>query len=121
MNNTTTLLKELISKTKEQLELLGYAEGTKSQYALKWKHFLEYANQKGQKYFLKKLGNAFLEDYYGIKGDIKLSTNQVFKVRTITVLGEMLESNFFLRCHQKPGKQVSPQFQNILEKYEKLQ
>lgn len=121
MNNTTILLKELIGKTKKQLELLGYADGTKRQYALKWKHFLEYANHKGHKYFSKKLGNTFLEDYYGIKNYKKLSTNQVFKVRTITVLGEMLESNFFLRCHQKPGKQVSPQFHKILEKYEKLQ
>ncbi|MBW2369980.1 MAG: hypothetical protein JRH15_19080, partial [Deltaproteobacteria bacterium] len=97
MNHTTISLTELVSKTKKQLDLLGYAEGTKHHYTLIWGHFFAYAEQKGQNHFSKELGNAFLESYYGIKAGIKLSANQVFKVRTITVLGEMLEQNCFLR------------------------
>lgn len=121
MNHTTISLTDLISKTTKKLDQLGYAEGTKNHYILIWKHFLEYTNQKGQNHFSNELGNAFLKDYYGIKDGIKLSTNQVFKVRTIIVLGEMLENNYFLRCHQQPGKQVSSHFSNILEEYEKEQ
>ena len=121
MNHTTISLTELISKTKKQLDLLGYAEGTKHHYALIWGHFFAYTEQKGQNYFSKELGNEFLESYYGIKAGVKLSANQVFKVRTITVLGEMLEQNCFLRCHQKPGKQAPAQFHNVLKKYETLQ
>ncbi len=121
MDHTTILLTELISKAKKQLDLLGYAEGTKNHYACKWNHFLVYAEQKGQNHFSKELGDAFLEDRYGIKAGIKLSANQVFKVRTIAVLDEIQEHNCFLRCHHKPGKQVPPQFHNILEKYKKLQ
>ena len=120
MNHTTILLTKLISKTKKQLDLLNYAEGTKNHYTSKWKLFLEYAEQKGENYFSKQLGDSFLENYYGIRVGKKLSTSQVFKVRTITVLGEMLEHNCFKRCHQKPGKQAPPQFNILLNKYEKL-
>lgn len=121
MNHTTISLTELVSKTKKHLDLLGYAEGTKHRYALIWDHCFVYAEQKSQNHFSKELGNAFLECEYGIKAGTKLSANQVFKVRTITVLGEMLEQNCFLRCHQQPGKQAPPQFHNVLKKYEKLQ
>ena len=121
MNHTIISLTELVGKTKKQLDLLGYAEETKNQYVLKWNHFLEYAEQKDQDLFSKELANAFLEEYYGIKAGMKFSTSQVFKVRTISVLGEMLEHDCFLKCHQKQGKQASPQFRNILKKYEKLQ
>ena len=120
MNHTTILLTKLISKTKKQLDLLNYADGTKNQYTRKWKHFLKYAEQKGQNYFSKQLGDSFLENYYGIRAGRKLSTSQVFKIRTITILGEMLEHNCFNRCHQKPGKQAPPQFNIVLNKYEKL-
>ena len=121
MNHTTISLTELISRTKKQFDQLGYAKDTKKQYALKWNHFLVYAEQKGQHHFSKELGNTFLEDYYGIRFGIRLSPSQVFKVRTITVLNEMLEHDCFLRCHQKKGKQASPQFHNVIEEYEKFQ
>jgi site-specific recombinase XerD len=121
MNHATISLLELVGNSKKHLDLLGYAEGTKKHYTLKWNHFLVYAEQKGQKHFSKELGNAFLEDYYGIKTRMELSASQVFKVRTITVLGEMLEYNCFLRCHQKMGKQAPSQFYTVLKKYENLQ
>lgn len=121
MDNTTISLVELIAIAKKHLTLLGYAEGTKNQYALKWKHFLKYAEQKGHSDFSKELGKAFLKDYYGIKADMKFSASQVFKVRTITVLAEILEHKCFLRCHQKQGKEAPLQFHDVLKKYEKLQ
>lgn len=121
MTHTTISLTELISNAKRQLDLLDYAEGTKQHYALKWDHFLMYAEQKGHINFSKELGHAFLADHYGIKAGMELSASQVFKIRTITVLGEMLEHNCFRRCHQRKGEQAPPQFQNALNKYEKLQ
>jgi len=121
MDHTTISLTELVTNAKKQLDLLGYAEGTKNRYISKWKHFLKYAEQNSHSHFSKELGSAFLEDYYGIKAGMKLSTAQVFKVRTITVLGEMLEHNRFLMCHQKYGKQEPPQFHDLLKKYEKQQ
>lgn len=121
MNHTSISLTELIFRAREQLDLIGYADGTKKHYVLKWNHFLKYAEQKGHSDFSKGLGRAFLEDYYGIKDGIKLSTSQVFKVRAITVLGEMLEHNCFLMCHQKNGKQEPPQFHNLLNKFENEQ
>lgn len=121
MNHTEITLTELICSAKKQLYLLGYAEGTKYHYILQWKHFLLYAEQKSHNHFSKELESAFLKDYHGIKAGMKLSTSQVFKVRVITVLGEMLEHNCFLMCHQKQGKQVSPQFHHLLEKYENQQ
>lgn len=121
MENTAISLTELIRKAKKHLSLLGYAKGTKNHYSRNWKYFLKYADQRGHKHFSKKLGKAFLDDYHGIKPGIKLSSSQVFKVRTINVLADMLENNCFLRCYQKQGTQASPQFHVILKKYGKMQ
>ena len=121
MDHTTILLTELVNNAKTHLDLLGYTEGTKKQYILKWNHFLMYAAQNGYAHYSKALKNEFLEKYYRIKAGKKLSESQVFKVRTITVLGELLEHNFFNKCHQRCGKQPPQQFLNILDKYEKLQ
>ncbi len=121
MDHTTITLTELVNKAKIQLNILGYAESTKKQYTLKWDHLLVYAQQHKQKYFSKKFGSLFLENYYGIKAGNKLSEAQVFKVRTITVLDEILEYNCFHRCHQKKGKQAPQQFLHILNEYERQQ
>ena len=121
MDNTSVSLGKLVNKAKKHLDLLDYAEGTKCHYALIWKHFLKYAKQKGCRHFSKEFGWAFLEDNYKIKPGMRLSPSQVFKVRTITVLGEMQEYNYFLKCHQKPGKLAPQQFQNVISKYEKFQ
>ncbi len=86
----TTSLTELIGNAKRQLDLLGYADGTKKHYILNWNHFSKYAEQKKRTYFSEELGNAFLEDYCGIKAGMELLASQVFKVRTITVLAELL-------------------------------
>ncbi|ACN17494.1 integrase/recombinase family protein [Desulforapulum autotrophicum HRM2] len=75
----------------------------------------------GHKHFSNELGDSFLDDCFGIQPGMKLLNSQVFKVRTIHVLADMLENNCFLKCHQKPGKQASPQFKDILENYGKLQ
>jgi len=121
MSNTTISLTQLISNAKIHLDLLGYASSTKKQYALKWEHLSEYAEQIGETCLSKELSDAFLENHYGIKIDNKLSPSQVFKVRTITVLNELQEHNCFFKCHQKKGKQVPERFHDVLKKYEKLQ
>ncbi len=121
MDHTTISLPELISNSDKQLDLLGYAEGTKRRYRLTWHSFLVYATQNGQIYFSKDLGTSFLEDYYQIKSGMNLSGSQVFKVRTITVLGEMLDHNCFFKCHHKKGSQPPPQFHDILNKYKDVQ
>ena len=121
MDPATISLAELVGKAKKQLDLLGYAEGTKKNYVLKWNHFLKYAKQKGHIHYSKELGNAFLEDYYRIKTGMKLSISQVSKVRAITILSEILEHNCFSRCYQKHGKQAPPQFRKLLKKYEQMQ
>lgn len=121
MDRNTILLTELIDKAKKQLDLLGYAESTKIQYAGKWKYLQAYAEQKGQPYFSEKPGESFLKDYYGIQPDVRLSTNQVFKTRAVDVLKGVLRSGNFPRCRQKPGRQAPPQFYDILKKYKKLQ
>jgi len=121
MNHSTISLAELINKAKRQFDALGYAKGTTYQYSLKWKYFLNYVEQKGHNHFSKQLGIAFLEEHFGIKSGIKLSTSQTFTVRTITVLGEILNHDSFLRCHQKPGKQAPQQFYELLNEYQTLQ
>jgi integrase/recombinase XerD len=121
MDHTTISITELIGNVKRQLKVLGYAEATINQYSLKWNHFSMYAEQKGTINFSEELGNAFLADYFGIKAGINLSASQVFKARTVAILGEFWEHGCFLRCHHKRGKQAPPQFRNILKKYESLQ
>ncbi len=121
MDHTTITLTELVNKAIKQLDILGYAEETKKQYILKWDHLLIYAKQYEHSYFSNNLGRLFLETYYGINTGNKLTESQVFKVRTMTVLGEMLEHNCFYKCHQKKGKQSPQQFLNILSEYEQLQ
>lgn len=121
MDHTTISLPELISNSDRQLYLLGYAEGTKRRYRLIWHRFSVYAAQNGQTYFSRDLGTSFLEDYYQIKSGMNLSGSQVFKVRTIAVLGEMLDRNCFFKCHHKKGSQSSPQFHDILNEYKNLQ
>jgi integrase/recombinase XerD len=121
MDHKAILLTELIDRAKKQLDLLDYAESTKNQYIGKWKHFLVYAEQKGQPYFSKKLGEAFLKDRYGIKTGDRLSASQVFKTRTLDILGAILGKDCFPRCRQKPGRQAPPQFCGILNEYKELQ
>lgn len=117
MIHTTISLKELVCKATKHLDLLGYAEGTKNRYISSWKAFFNYAENRGNLYFSKELGHKFLENCYGIKADMKLTTHQVFKVRSIAVLGEILEYDSFLICHQKPAKQEPIQFSALLGKY----
>jgi len=121
MDHTTISLIELVSNAKMQLDLLGYTEGSKKRYALMWDHFLLFAEQNGNIHFSKELGRLFLEKYCGIVGIKKLSQSQVFKVRTIIILSELLEFNCFRKCHQRVGQQSPPQFLNVLSKYEKQQ
>jgi integrase/recombinase XerD len=121
MDHTTISLKELISRAKKQLDILGYAEGTKRRYVLKWKHFLKYADEKGHSHFSNELGKGFLKDYYGIKAKMTLTSSQVFIVRTIIVLGEMLEHNCFLMRHQRHRKREPAQFHHLINRYEKHQ
>lgn len=121
MDRKTILLTKLIDRAKKQLDLLSYAESTKHRYIGKWKHFLVYAEQKGQLYFSKELGEAFLKDCYGIQTGRRLSANEVFKKRTVDVLDGILQNNCFPRCRHKPGRQAPPQFLGILKKYEKFE
>ena len=121
MDHTTISLIELVSNAKMQLDLLGYAEGTKRRYALMWDHFLLFAERNDHTHFSKELGRLFLENYCGIASGKKLSLSQVFKVRTIIVLGEMLELNCFRKCHHRVGQQPPPQFLDVLSEYEKRQ
>lgn len=121
MDNTTISLTELIGNAKRELGLFDYAKSTQQHYALIWNHFEVYAGQKGQTCFSKELGNEFLNDSYRIKEGIKLSSSQVFKIRAITILEEIRELNCFRRCHQKAGKHIPSQFDNIMKKYDKLQ
>ncbi|MGE4273270.1 MAG: tyrosine-type recombinase/integrase [Desulfitobacterium sp.] len=121
MEHTTILLNDLICRAKNQLTELGYAEGTKYRYILKWKHLSSYAKNKGYGYYSNELGRRFLEEFYGIKAGIDLTASQVFKVRTITALEEILEHDRSLICHQRPRRQAPPQFQDLLNNYESQQ
>lgn len=121
MDHKAILLTEVIDRAKKQLDLLGYAEGTKNQYIGKWKHFLVYAEQKGQPYFSKELCEAFLKDRYGIKTADRLSGSQVFKTRTVDVLDGIIKHGCFPKCRQKPGRQAPPRFNDILKKYKERQ
>ena len=115
MDNTTISLTELINQTKKRLDMLGYADGTIKHYELIWNHFTGYARLKNQNHFTKQLGNNFLNDRYGIIKGMKLSNSQVFKVRSIIILNEMLKNNKFQMCHQKKKKSSSTILRNIKE------
>lgn len=121
MELTTILLNDLICRAKNQLSELGYAEGTKYRYILKWKHLSDYAEQKGYGYYSKELGSRFLEEFYEIKAGTNLTTSQVFRVRAITALEEILEHDRFVISRQRPRRQVPPQFQDLLTNYESQQ
>lgn len=122
MNNTTVIsLADLIHQATQHLDELNYAEGTKQHYTLKWKHLVEYAKNKNCDTFSLELGYEFLENYYGIKEGMKLSSSQVFSVRIMKVLYEFMHHNNFHKCHQTKGKQVPYQFNSVLEEYTQLQ
>lgn len=122
MNNTTVIsLVDLINLATQHLDVLNYTEGTKQHYTLKWRHLLEYAKSKNCDTFSLELGYEFLENYYGIKKGMKLSTSQVFSVRIVKVLYEFMHHNNFHKCHQNIGKQAPYQFNSVLEEYTQLQ
>lgn len=122
MNNTTVIpLADLIHRATQHLDELKYAEGTKQHYTLKWRHLLEYAKSKNYNTFSIELGYEFLENYYGIKEGMHLSTSQVFSVRIIKVLYEFMDHKSFYKCHQKKGKQSPNQFNSVIEEYIQLQ
>ena len=120
-STTLNSLSDLIQQATYHLDNLNYAEGTKQRYVLKWKHLLQYANSNKIHVFSLELGYEFLENYYGIKKDMKLKTSEVFSVRTVKVLYEFMNHNKFQKCHQKEGKQVPCQFNYVLEEYIQLQ
>ncbi len=118
MIDTTKLsLAELIQHATLLLDELNYSEGTKYRYVCNWKHLQKYANTRNYNVFSSELGEAFLLDSYGIKQGNKLSSSQVFKVRSVKVLNEYLQHQTFRKCHQSTGRKVPNQFKNILMEY----
>jgi integrase/recombinase XerD len=81
MTDTNITLSKLIQQATLYLDELNYSEGSKYHYILKWKHLQSYAKTQNYDKFSIEVGKNFLSDYYGIKGGMKLSTSQVFKIR----------------------------------------
>jgi integrase/recombinase XerD len=122
MDNTTIIsLTDLIHQATQHLGELNYSKGTTKHYTLIWGHLQKYAKSKNCATFTLELGYEFLESKYGIKRDMKLSTSQVFKVRSVIILYEFMHCNEFQKCHQRKGKQSPNQFSSVLEDYLQLQ
>lgn len=122
MNDTIViLLVDLIHQATQHLDELNYTEGTKQHYTLIWRHLLKYTESKNCLTFSLEIGYEFLENHYGIRKGMKLSSAQVYSVRIIKVLYEFMHHNNFQKCHQTKGKQVPYQSNSVLEEYIQLQ
>ena len=120
MNKTTISLKELISNVESHLSALDYSPATINKYSSCWKKVLNRCNVEGIEDFSYETCMLFIKEEYNIPVSENPKPHHVFYIRTIKVLNEYLLYGKILKCHQKSGVQVVPEFEDVLSDFIKF-
>lgn len=115
------LLTGLLHDLEQQLLSLGYTNGSIKFYRWQWKKLLEFAHERGEKFYSERLGIDFIEKYYNIseqKFNQPLSQSETQKLRVIRMIGDFQLHNTILRRYYKHKEILTePYFITISNKF----
>lgn len=119
MNERT--LRELLADLEEELNRLGYTEGTLAYYRNRWKKLLQFSDERNEPYFSEKLGIDFVESRFHIlENDFSevLSQKDTQELRVIRMIGDFQLHNSILRRYYKHKEIISsPYFIDISKSF----
>jgi len=121
MNKTTISLKQLISNVESHLSASGYSIYTIKRYRSCWNKILKRCSVDGIEKFSYEKCLSFIQEEYNISSLENLKPHHVFYLRTIKILNEYALYGKILKCHQKSGVQVVPEFTEVLSEFLKLE
>lgn len=105
------LLVELLQDLEQELLRLGYTKGSMQFYRGQWKTLIQFAKNRGQKYFSESLGLAFIKEHYQIiEKDYNrgLLQSEVQQLRIVRMIGDFQLHRTVLRRYYK-HKQILTQ------------
>jgi integrase/recombinase XerD len=97
-------LTELFSDLEQELLRLGYTEGSLQFYRRRWKTLLQFAEERGERFFSERLGIDFVEDRFHILEkdfDRTLSQSNTQELRVVRMIGDFQLHNSILRRYYK--------------------
>lgn len=103
MKNQRTI-RELISDVTNELNRLKYSPlSIHTGYIIRWSHFLEYAEERGEQYFTELLGEKYLSERHGYPQNYNGKLPDAVKrdVRCIRILGDFQAHNVILRARKR--------------------
>lgn len=110
-------IQELVSKTKDSIQSIGYQKPSISFHKSVWKAFEEYATARNAEYFSVAFGNEFLNKRYGITSFKNLSSTQRQYIRSIQMLNEVQLHGYILTRHSARNYAYPPEFKAIFEQF----
>ena len=98
------LLVDLLHDLKQELLRLGYTKGSMQFYCRQWQLLIQFAKQRGEKYYSESLGTDFVKKYYHIiEKDFNrgLLRSEVQKLRVVRMIGDFQLHRTVLRRYYK--------------------
>lgn len=117
MKKTTISLEKVIYEANKYLEENNYKKSTITNYNSKWRTFTKYCNKNNYSTFSIEIGMEFLQKDRNISLNQKLKESEVFWIRTIKVLDEIVTFGYFLKCHRPAGEKIVKIYENLLSEY----
>lgn len=114
MNKTTISLRQLINNVESHLSTFGYSPDTINRYRSCWNKILKRCSIEGIEEFSFETCMSLIKEEYNIPSLDNLKPHHVFYLRTIKVLNEYALYGEILKCHQRSGVQVVPEFADTL-------
>jgi hypothetical protein len=115
------LLPRLITDLENEMIRLGYAEGSIKSYRRRWKMLIQFAKERGEKYFSERLGLDFLEKHFQILEkdfNVILSQSKTQEIRIIRTIGDFqLHRSILRRCCKYKALLTEPYFILISSKF----
>lgn len=117
MKKSTMSLKKVIYEANKYLEENNYKESTITNYNSHWKTFKKYCQRNNYSTFSIEIGLEFLKIGKNISLNQKLKDSEIFWIRTIKVLEDIIIYGYFLKRHSVKGKKIVKDYENLLLEY----
>jgi integrase/recombinase XerD len=110
-------LVELLHDLEQELLRLGYTKGSMQFYRRQWKALIQFAKNRGEKYYSESLGLAFVKKYYQIKeNDFNrgLLRSEIQKLRIVRMIGDFQLHRTVLRRYYKHKEILSKPYYVVI-------
>lgn len=108
------LLTELIHDLEQEMKRLGYSKAYMQFHKIRWKEFIQFAEEREEIFYSEQLGLDFLEQHYHIlekEFGQGLSHTEVQKLRIIRMIGDFqLHKTILRRYHNHKHTLTDPSF-----------